>query len=634
MRQGKVLQITFCVVILFSCAFFTFLYWNDNKYKNDPNEGIQYLYDNWEFYYGALLTPQDLKNGDTKGAYMEYVTIGEVNNYSNHNPYRGAHGCGTYVLHLKLAAEKTRYAIEIPEIYSAYRFYVNDELVGQCGEPGEDDKNYREGIQTKIYSFEAAGECTLLLETRDESHYYSGMTYPLALGEESVVLHHVYRRIIFYTTIAVLCALNILFTLYYCVKFRSSIKEQEQRKNVMIFTGIAFCGILFMGYPLVHYLWQCQVHPWYTLELMSGYVITFLIVLLHNRLTQTRHIMEKGVGYGIAVLAAVMCVIVFLYGNFSARLTLRLEVVFSFVVFWYKIVIAFYLVGRSVISVYRQQTEGVPLLTGSLFYACSYMWDRIYSKFEPIYGGWFAEWATIIMIFASGFVLWRRILQNVKQAELLQKQYEAMEKQMKIQVSHMEKVNETVEYNRRIRHDFRHHLHAIDTLAKEGKVEKVSEYVANLSEYHKKGRSQGTLFCKNTVINALLQYYEDNADQSEIKTVIRVSADENLPVPEVEFCIIIGNLLENAIDASRTLAREKRKIEFYGKQEGAMYLISSVNYYEGEIRKRGRRFQSSKHTGNGVGIWSVEKVVEKYNGMMTIDVGEQKFEVKIAIPIE
>ena len=42
-------------------------------------------------------------------------------------------------------------------------------------------------------------------------------------------------------------------------------------------------------------------------------------------MTQTRHIMEKGVGYGIAVLAAVMCVIVFLYGNFSARLTLLLQ---------------------------------------------------------------------------------------------------------------------------------------------------------------------------------------------------------------------------------------------------------------------------------------------------------------------
>ena len=70
------------------------------------------------------------------------------------------------------------------------------------------------------------------------------------------------------------------------------------------------------------------------------------------------------------------------------------------------------------------------------------------------------------------------------------------------------------------------------------------------------------------------------------------------------------------------------------KITNAMYLISSVNHYEGEIRKRGRRFQSSKHTGNGVGIWSVEKVVEKYNGMMTIDVGEEKFEVKIAIPIE
>ena len=207
-------------------------------------------------------------------------------------------------------------------------------------------------------------------------------------------------------------------------------------------------------------------------------------------------------------------------------------------------------------------------------------------------------------------------------------------KQMKIQVLHMEKVNETVEYNRRIRHDFRHHLHAIDTLAKEGNAEKVSEYVANLSEYHKMGRSQGTLFCENTVINALLQYYEDNAGQNEIETVIRVSADKQLPVPEVEFCIIIGNLLENAIDASRTLVREKRKIEFYGKQEGSMYLISAVNYYEGEIKRRGRRFQSSKHAGDGVGIWSVEKVVEKYDGMMNVEADGKKFEVKIAIPVE
>lgn len=82
------------------------------------------------------------------------------------------------------------------------------------------------------------------------------------------------------------------------------------------------------------------------------------------------------------------------------------------------------------------------------------------------------------------------------------------------------------------------------------------------------------------------------------------------------------------------LPAEKRRIEFYGKQEGAMYLISINNYYEGEIKKQGERFQSSKHAGDGVGIWSIEKVVEKYDGMMNVEVGEEKFEVKIAIPIE
>ena len=80
---------------------------------------------------------------------MEYVKIGEVNNYSNHNPYRGAHGCGTYVIHLNLAAEKTRYAIEIPEIYSAYRFYVNDELVGQWGSPERVTKITGKGFRRK-----------------------------------------------------------------------------------------------------------------------------------------------------------------------------------------------------------------------------------------------------------------------------------------------------------------------------------------------------------------------------------------------------------------------------------------------------------------------------------------------------
>ena len=544
MRQGKVLQITFCVVILFSCAFFTFLYWNDNKYKNDPNEGIRYLYDNWEFYYGVLLTPEDLKNGDTKGAYMEYVTIGEVNNYSNHNPYREAHGCGTYVLHLQLASEKARYAIEIPEIYSAYRFYVNDELVGQCGEPGENDKNYREGIQTKIYSFEAAGECTLLLETRDESHYYSGMTYPPALGTESVVLQRVYRRIIFYTTIAVLCAFNILFTLYYCVKFRSSLKERSQRKNVMIFTGIAFCGILFMGYPLVHYLWQCRVHPWYTIELMAGYVITFLIVLLHNRLTQTRHIMEKGVGYGMVVLAAVMCAIVFLYGNFSARLTLRMEMGFSFVVFWYKIVIALYLVGRSVISVYRQQTEGVPLLTGSLFYACSYMWDRLYPKFEPIYGGWFQEIGTFLLVVSIGYELWQDLSKTYRAKLLLEEETHYLAKQIEIQKAHYQELTERIDESIRLRHDHRHHMQTVTTYLQNNEREKALEYLAQYAEQREqKGR---IVLCRNMLADAILQYYQTLCKNNGVAFECLANLPQALSIPDTDFSILFGNLLENA----------------------------------------------------------------------------------------
>ena len=84
------------------------------------------------------------------------------------------------MLTLLLPETERIYALELPEIYSAYRLYVNDTLVAQMGDPDEETYTPRTKIET--VTFQASGRVTLLLAVRDASHYYSGLVYPPAFG--------------------------------------------------------------------------------------------------------------------------------------------------------------------------------------------------------------------------------------------------------------------------------------------------------------------------------------------------------------------------------------------------------------------------------------------------------------------
>ena len=73
------------------------------------------------------------------------------------------------------------YSIELPEIYSAYRFYIDDNLKLQIGNPNTEE--YESQTQCRIITFEASGKTTLLLAVSNKSWIYSGLVYPPAFGE-------------------------------------------------------------------------------------------------------------------------------------------------------------------------------------------------------------------------------------------------------------------------------------------------------------------------------------------------------------------------------------------------------------------------------------------------------------------
>ena len=151
----------------------------DNKYTRSgvqPLEGllvlsekelqehdIHFLIHGWAFYPGVLLTPEDLADGGA-ARYMVYTSIGEKTRFDlpgSNDP----HGCGTYALTVRLPDEPATYALELPEVYSAYRLYIDGELRLQMGEP--EKESYQPRTQSRGVFFEGGGTVTILLAVSD-----------------------------------------------------------------------------------------------------------------------------------------------------------------------------------------------------------------------------------------------------------------------------------------------------------------------------------------------------------------------------------------------------------------------------------------------------------------------------------
>ena len=110
-----------------------------------------------------------------------------------------------------------------------------------------------------------------------------------------------------------------------------------------------------------------------------------------------------------------------------------------------------------------------------------------------------------------------------------------------------------------------------------------------------------------------------------------VKIPQELNVDSFELTVILGNLLENAIEAA--LQAEEKTLKFKMYAEKGLVFINITNKYAGKIEKEGNRFISSKKDGmnHGFGIENVREVVERYNGAMDVTYNEDTFKVRVML---
>ncbi|WP_442198419.1 sensor histidine kinase [Senegalia sp. (in: firmicutes)] len=220
-------------------------------------------------------------------------------------------------------------------------------------------------------------------------------------------------------------------------------------------------------------------------------------------------------------------------------------------------------------------------------------------------------------------VLNRRYKEKI-QNELLEKQNEYYEQQFKIMKSSYNKVRAT-------RHDLKNHLIAIENYINNDEKRKALHYIEriNNSSTNKKEFAHSG----NVDIDSILNYKIQYAKSIDIDVDLNLKIPYDLELDSFDMNIIIGNLIDNAIEATFKLNKEKRYISIsiiYNKNIIHMQL---KNTFDGKIVEEQKEILTIKKDkfSHGIGLKNVKYILKKYDGDLVYNYDDNMFTVKLLL---
>ena len=197
--------------------------------------------------------------------------------------------------------------------------------------------------------------------------------------------------------------------------------------------------------------------------------------------------------------------------------------------------------------------------------------------------------------------------------------------------THYQEVENMYRQMRGWRHDYRNHIQTMKVLASSGDLEGIRSYLDRLDT----DLNTVDLAVKtgNAMADAILNSKISLAKSWDIPVQVDAHIPVKLKMSELDLCCIIGNLFDNAIEASLALPPEERLIRVYMDMKGTQLYLSFTNFTAGGKReKQGGRFLTTKGEGHGFGLVRVDAIVERLEGYLSRNSEDGAFTTEILIP--
>ena len=171
--------------------------------------------------------------------------------------------------------------------------------------------------------------------------------------------------------------------------------------------------------------------------------------------------------------------------------------------------------------------------------------------------------------------------------------------------THYREVDNMYRQMRGWRHDYRGHIQTMKVLAAQGDLEGIKSYLDQLDT----DLNTVDLAIKtgNAMADAIINSKVSLAKSRNIPVQIDAHIPVKLKMSELDLCCILGNLFDNAMDASAELPEEERLIRVYLDMKGTQLYISFTNFTATRKQKKlGGRFATTKGEGHGFGLVRID----------------------------
>ena len=214
--------------------------------------------------------------------------------------------------------------------------------------------------------------------------------------------------------------------------------------------------------------------------------------------------------------------------------------------------------------------------------------------------------------------------------KMIEKQNDILQLQEELSKKRYEELADMIAKNHQLVHDINNHLFMLQEYALEEDIEGLKKYIKEVQQDYLPGARK--TWTGNQALDFILNQKKAEARRQKIDFQIQADKCLSLPLTDSEICVLFGNLLDNAIEASSQIKDADRWIRVMIGQQKEMFFLNISNNFENAPNLQRGEYVSTKRQKDvhGYGIKGVKRIVEKYDGFLTLQHADEKFEVKIS----
>ena len=203
---------------------------------------------------------------------------------------------------------------------------------------------------------------------------------------------------------------------------------------------------------------------------------------------------------------------------------------------------------------------------------------------------------------------------------------ELTEQHYHLQIEYYQQLLEKQQETKALWHDIKKYPAAMQAVAAQNDSEQLRQIAQAAADAYERVKDISAV--GNPVVDALLNQYLRSAKENQIQVLLDITIPEVLAISTLLLSVVIGNTFDNAIEACRLIAPEKRMIHLQLRKQNRILFYSIENPYIDAVTQ----LRVGKH--HGYGLKNVERAVNQNNGNFQLEKVDGNFIVQIRLNCE